>query len=123
MDEYSEDMPLYSTRYEGKLEGVIGQIQANYFGVELYNTIEKKAAWLFYLLNKDHPFSNGNKRVAVMAYFVFLSANCKELYFDEETIENELFEIATLTAASFSEEIEEIIEMLVVKTKQYIHFK
>ena len=88
----------------------------------LYETIEKKAAWLFYLVNNDHPFTNGNKRVAVMAYFVFLSINCEELYFDEETINNELFEIATLTAASFPDEIEVIIEMLMVKTKQYSYF-
>ncbi len=40
-----------------------------------------------------------------MALFVFLSLNIEELYFDEETINNELFEIATITAASLPEQV------------------
>lgn len=67
--------------------------------------MEEKAARLFYLINKNHPFLNGNKRIAVMALFVFLSLNIEELYFDEETINNELFEIATITAASLPEQV------------------
>lgn len=67
--------------------------------------MEEKAARLFYLINKNHPFLNGNKRIAVMALFVFLSLNIEELYFDEETINNELFEIATITAARLPEQV------------------
>jgi len=66
---------------------------------------------------------NGNKRIAVMALFVFLSLNKEELYFDEETINNELFEIATITAASLPDQVDDIIEMLTIKTYQYINFK
>ena len=58
-----------------------------------------------------------------MALFVFLSLNREELYFDEETINNELFEIATITAASLPEQVDDIIEMLTTKTYQYINFK
>ena len=121
--EFSEDIPPFHTRYEGKMESIIAQIQAEYFGEELYKTLEEKASMLFYLIIKNHPLFNGNKRVGVMAYFVFLAMNSEELYFDEETIQNELYEIATLTAASFPEEKDEILEMLNVKTQQYLHFK
>src|SRR5690606_9206718 len=72
-EEFSEDIPAFETRYPGQLESIIAQIQANYFGEELYKTIEEKAARLFYLITKNHPLLNGNKRVAVMAYFVFLA--------------------------------------------------
>lgn len=58
-----------------------------------------------------------------MALFVFLSLNREELYFDEETINNEFFEIATITAASLPEQVDDIIEMLTTKTNQYINFK
>ena len=58
-----------------------------------------------------------------MAYFVFLALNCEELYFDEETIQYELYEIATMTAASMPDEKDQIMDMLLVKTKQYIYFK
>lgn len=78
---------------------------------------------LFYLINKNHPFLNGNKRVAVMALFVFLSLNREEIYFDEETINNELFEIAKITAASLPEQMGDILEMLTTKTNQYLNFK
>ena len=120
--EFSEDMPPFDTRYAERLESIINQIQSNYFGVELYPSLEEKASRLFYLINKNHPFLNGNKRVAVMALFVFLSLNREELYFDEETINNELFEIATITAASLPEQIDDIIEMLMTKAHQYINF-
>jgi len=122
-EEFSEDMPPFDTRYPDRLESIINQIQSNYFGIELYPSLEEKAAWLFYLINKNHPFLNGNKRIAVMALFVFLSLNREELYFDEETINNELFEIATITAASLPEQVNDIIEMLTIKTYQYINFK
>ena len=122
-EEFSEDMPPFNTRYFGRLESVIIQIQSNYFGVELYLSLEEKASRLFYLINKNHPFLNGNKRIAVMAFFVFLSLNREELYFDEETINNELFEIATITASSLPEQIEEVIDMLILKTRQYIDFR
>jgi hypothetical protein len=58
-----------------------------------------------------------------MAFFVFLSLNREELYFDEETIDNELYEIATITAASFPEQIDEVLDMLISKTHQYINFQ
>jgi len=122
-EEFSEDIPAFETRYSGQLESIIAQIQANYFGEELYKTIEEKAARLFYLITKNHPLLNGNKRVAVMAYFVFLAANNDELYFDEETIQNELYEMATITASSLPEELEEIMDLLITKTRQYINFK
>lgn len=77
---------------------------------------------LFYLINKNHPFLNGNKRIAAMALFVFIF-NREEHYFDEETINNELFEIATITAESLPDQVDDIIEMLTAKTCQYINFK
>ena len=122
-EEFSEDMPPFDTRYHDRLESLINQIQSNYFGVELYPTLEEKASILFYLINKNHPFLNGNKRVAVIALFVFLSLNKEEFYFDEETINNELFEIATITAASLPEQFDDVIEMLTTKTYQYINFR
>ena len=42
---------------------------------ELYPTIEEKAAVLYYSLNKNHPFKNGNKRIATASLLVFLHMN------------------------------------------------
>jgi len=38
-----------------------------------------QASILFYLLNKNHPFANGNKRIALTALLVFLFLNGKWL--------------------------------------------
>jgi death-on-curing family protein len=73
--EYSEDLPSFNTRYKDKLETIINQLKANYFGEELYKTIVNKAAALFYFIIKDHPFINGNKRIAVVALYEFLERN------------------------------------------------
>ena len=42
---------------------------------DLYETLEEKAAVLYYNLNKNHPFKNGNKRIATASLLVFLSIN------------------------------------------------
>ena len=42
---------------------------------ELYSSIEEKAAHLLYFIIKDHPFSDGNKRIAAYLFIVFLARN------------------------------------------------
>jgi len=43
----------------------------------LYPGLVDKAAILFYLLIKNHPFANGNKRIAVTSLMIFLDSNGK----------------------------------------------
>jgi len=52
----------------------------------LYHGLIGKAAILFYLLIKNHPFKNGNKRIAITTVLVFLSINKKWLKVDEKRI-------------------------------------
>ncbi|MGM5629389.1 type II toxin-antitoxin system death-on-curing family toxin [Apibacter raozihei] len=118
--EYSTDIPAFKNRYEGKLESILAQIKAVYFGVEVYDTIEKKAAWLFYSIIKNHPLANGNKRLALVIYFTFLLENVHRLYLDEISLETELFEMTVLVAESTEEHRQEILDMLETKTLQYI---
>ncbi len=51
---------------------------------------------LFYFMNKNHPFQNGNKRVAVTTLFTFLDKNKKWLKLDVV----ELYNFAKWVAAS-----------------------
>jgi hypothetical protein len=46
------------------LQGVLGAIYQGFAGNELYSTVEEKAANLLYLIVKDHPLTDGNKRSA-----------------------------------------------------------
>ena len=118
--EYSEDLPPFDTRYPGRLESIINQVQAIYSGEELYKDLKTKAAIFFYLINKDHPFINGNKRISVVALYEFIERNVSELYISEEALSNDLFEMAIKTASSLPEAMEDIINYLKEKIGSFI---
>jgi death-on-curing family protein len=119
-EEFTEDIPPFETRYVGVLEGIIAQVKAEYFGRELYKGIVNKSAWMFYCLIKNHPFFNGNKRVAVVALFDFLKRNVHEIYLDENAILNDLFRMAIRTSESPPEDIEQVKRYLKRKIKSFI---
>lgn len=62
-------------RTEKYLEGIIGNIYQTFSKKDLYPTIEEKASHLLYFIIKDHPFTDGNKRIAAFLFIVFLSKN------------------------------------------------
>ncbi len=49
----------------------ISTVYQTFEGVDLYPSIEEKAANLLYFITKNHSFSNGNKRIAAMQFFIF----------------------------------------------------
>lgn len=118
--EYSEDLPPFDTRYPDRLESIISQVQATYFGEELYKDFKTNAAILFYLINKDHPFVNGNKRISVVALYEFIERNVSELYISEQGLSNDLYEMAIKTAGSLPENMEEILNYLKDKINSFI---
>ncbi len=92
--EFNEPIPDYNTRDKSLLESALVSPR-NAF--ELSNaTLEEQASILFYSLIKNHPFGNGNKRIAVMALLVFLSLNNKWL----EISPFHLYESALIVAKS-----------------------
>jgi len=54
------------------LEGILGSIEQTMFGEALYRSREEKAAHLLYLVIKDHPFSDGNKRIGSFLFILYL---------------------------------------------------
>ena len=52
------------------LEGILGNIEQTMFGEPLYRTREEKAANLLYFLVKDHPFTDGNKRIGSLLFLI-----------------------------------------------------
>jgi death-on-curing protein len=59
----------------GKLEAPIAAPMQDVFGTELYPDLLSKAAILFFLLIKNHPFIDGNKRTALYALLRFWEIN------------------------------------------------
>ena len=50
----------------------------------LYHGFLDKAAMLFYVINKNHPLSNGNKRMACLTLAYFCFVNNKPLFISDE---------------------------------------
>jgi len=96
----AEPIPDFSTRYPDKLESCLAAPQQTFGGELLYPTLVTQAAILFYLLIKDHPFVNGNKRIALVTLLVFLFINDKWL----RPSQNELYELTIRVASSDSRE-------------------
>ena len=61
------------------LESALAQPRATFDGVDLHSTVVQKAAALGFSLTLNHPFIDGNKRVAHAAMEVFLLLNGREL--------------------------------------------
>jgi len=59
----------------GLLESAILGCTQTFGGEELYPTVIEKAARMAYSICKNHPFVDGNKRVAVTALLVVLRVN------------------------------------------------
>ena len=54
------------------LEAILGNIEQTMFGQQLYPSREAKAANLLYILVKDHPFTDGNKRIGSLLFLLYL---------------------------------------------------
>ena len=67
-----EASPLFGNPRGEALEGILGNVEQTMFGEPLYRTREEKAANLLYFLVKDHPFTDGNKRIGSLLFLLYL---------------------------------------------------
>lgn len=85
---WDEPIPDFSTRYPHVLESCLTTPFQTFGKKQLYKGLVNQASMLFYLLIKNHPFQNGNKRIAVTGLFVFLYNNRKWLKVDNQELYN-----------------------------------
>lgn len=85
---WQEPIPDFSTRFTNALERCVDQPYQTFGGKQLYPGIIKKASVLFYLMIKNHPFQNGNKRIAMVTLFYFLYVNKKWIRVDNQELYN-----------------------------------
>jgi death-on-curing family protein len=70
-----EASDLFGQENNNKFKGILGSIYQTFGKKELYPSIEEKAAHLLYFIIKDHPFIDGNKRIASFLFVYFLDKN------------------------------------------------
>lgn len=85
---FDEPIPDFSTRFPHSLESCLLSPFQRFSGKFLYRALVSKAAILFYLMIKNHPFQNGNKRIAITTLMVFLHKNGKWLTVDTQKLYN-----------------------------------
>jgi prophage maintenance system killer protein len=70
-----EATELFGREREEGLAALLGNLDQTAFGEPAYPTIEAKAAHLLYFVIKNHPFSDGNKRIGSFLFVDFLDRN------------------------------------------------
>ena len=93
---------LFGKKRGGGFEGSLAAIFQSFDGKELYASVPEKAANLLYLVIKDHPFYDGNKRIGALLFILFLTLNDCHLTANGETkiSDRALTAIALLIAES-----------------------
>ena len=76
---------LFGKPRSSAFEASLSAISQTFDGQDVYPSIAEKAANLLYLVIKDHPFYDGNKRIGALLFVVFLTINDYHLTKNGET--------------------------------------
>ena len=68
----NESTALFGIERDFGFKSVLGNIEQTFDGIPLYATVEERAAHLLYFVIKDHPFSDGNKRIGCLMFVLYL---------------------------------------------------
>ena len=113
---FAAESALFGNEKDDSFKGSIANIYQVFGGVEIYPSLEEKAANLLYFIAKNHSFSDGNKRIAAAMFLYFLDKN-DALFLDEaktqKTIADQtLAALTIMVAESRPEEKEMMINVI-----------
>ena len=106
---------LFGHEKDQSFKSPIGQIYQTFDGVELYPSVEEKAAMLLYLVTKNHSFSDGNKRIAATLFLWFMDSNGILYNADgsKRIADNTLVALTLMIAESRTEEKDTMVKVVV----------
>lgn len=81
-------------RDEGLLESALSAPFQGFGGMDVYPSLQQKAARLAFGLVKNHPFVDGNKRIGAHAMLVFLALNGIELVYEQKELSDLILAVA-----------------------------
>lgn len=110
---FNDKGDLFGLEKSDFFKSAIETIYQTFDGIELYPSLEDKAANLLYLITKNHAFADGNKRIAAIIFLYFLEKN-KVLFINgEPRISNTtLATLTILVATSNPNDKESIINLI-----------
>ncbi len=112
----NDPIPPFKDHTMQLLDSALNLPKHTFDGKELYPTLIDKAAILYYALNKNHPFRNGNKRISTVSLLVFLYINNYWL----DTGINEMVQKTLYVSVSESTKNEEVIDNIKKWIKEHL---
>lgn len=110
---FNSESDLFALERNKGLSSIINNIYQSFGGVDVYSTIEEKAANFLYLVIKNHTFIDGNKRIAATLFIYFLEYYNLLFKNDIRVIDNNtLVSITLLIAQSDPKEKEIMIDLI-----------
>lgn len=110
---FSSDSKLFGNEKDDSFKGSIGNIYQSFAGVDIYPSLEEKAANLLYFVTKNHSFSDGNKRIAATMFLYFLDRNGVLFTNHEKLIDDHtLVALVIMIAESSPEEKDVMISII-----------
>lgn len=110
---FGNESELFGREKDDSFKGSIGNIYQSFGGVDLYASLEEKAANLLYFITKNHSFLDGNKRIAATMFLYFLDRNGVLLVDGRKKIEDAaLVALTIMIAESRPEEKEMMISVV-----------
>ena len=108
-----EATELFGREPKDGLAALLGNLDQSVFGDPAYPTIESKAAHLLYFVVKNHPFTDGNKRIGSFLFVDFLNRNGR-LFRHGEVVINDvgLAALALLVAESAPKDKDVMIRLV-----------
>lgn len=106
---------LFGNQKDESFAGILNSIVQTFDGIYLYPSIEEQAAHLLYFVIKNHPFTDGNKRIGAFLFVWFLEKNNHRFKKNGEVKinDNGLTALALLTAQSNPDDKELMIRLIV----------
>ena len=111
---FNNDSNIFGLERNHGLESIINDIYLTYDGVYLYDSTELKACNFLYTLIKNHPFIDGNKRIAATLFIYFLNYYGLLYKDDKQIIDNNTLTAMTLLIAESNPKEKEIIIDLIM---------
>jgi death-on-curing protein len=103
---FDEPIPDFTSRYPNILESCVAAPFQYFGGRPLYMGLVSTASMLFYFMSKNHPFLNGNKRIAITTLLVFLQLNGKWINIDIK----KFYDFSVYVAASPPSEMRTVVK-------------
>lgn len=109
-----EASDLFGQENSDRFKGILGSIYQTFDNEEFYPSLEEKAAHLLYFIVKDHPFVDGNKRIASFLFVYYLDKN--DFFYsstgERKISDNTLTALTLLIAISNPSEKDKLIKII-----------